>query len=420
MPGIEALYERLIDCFRREITAQCQGLRQAKSAWDAEAPGMLLVDDCFLDGPVDQARSWRLGGVRHTTLTCAISGIATAADCLAAVDELVLKSDQVSLTDLGRDQFPSWSADGLTIAYDAAREASQVALVSADGGVPRFLPTGKARIVVPKFSPDGRWILFQSDPMLPRCWIMSVDGGQPVAVTGDDSLGTWMADWSPDGTGVTITRGRQRGRGQLVVLPLHGGSACVLGDSVDFAYGYPAWSPDGEWVSFSSSLLGQPNVWIVPVHGGEAQPVTLGAGDHQASFWGRDSETIYYPSLQTGNLDVWSTTIGGDPPVRVTVEPAQDRPAVVSPDGRDLIFVSNRRAAATDTVGSFALWTVATDGGPPRCLSPLPRLMGQWSANIPDDASLLLAADHTTGEIWIYEPIDSEPRLLIRDNARCP
>ena len=100
LPSIDALYERLIECFRREITAQCEDLRQAQRAWDAEAPGLLRVDDCFLDGPVDQARSWRLGGVRHTTLTCAISGLATAADCLAAVDELVLKSDQVSLTNL--------------------------------------------------------------------------------------------------------------------------------------------------------------------------------------------------------------------------------------------------------------------------------------------------------------------------------
>ncbi len=368
-------------------------------------------------------------------------------------------------TDLGRDQFPSWSPDGLTIAYDAARDASQVALISADGGVPHFLPTGKSQIFVPKFSPDGRWILFQSDRMLPRCWIMSVDGGQPMAVTGDDSLETWMADWSPDGTGVTVTRGRQRGRGQLVLIPLQGGSTRILADSVDAVYGYPAWSPDGErvayvaaatldllaidtgtgridtlvasavdstwkgvpawspdgeWVSFSSNLLGQPNIWIVPVHGGDAQPVTLGAGDHYASVWGRDSERIFFPSLQAGNLDVWSTTIGGDPPVRVTVDAAQDRPVVVSPDGRDFIFVSNRRAAATDSVGLFALWTVAIDGGPPRYLSPLPRRTGQWSASIPDNASLLLAADHTTGEIWIYEPIDSDPRLLIGDSARCP
>jgi trans-4-hydroxy-L-proline dehydratase len=106
--SIDALYERLIEYFRVEITTQCEQLRQARRAWDLETPGELRVDDCFLDGPIDQARSWRLGGVRYATLTCAISGLATAADCLAAVDELVIRSARVSLSDLQqalRDDF---------------------------------------------------------------------------------------------------------------------------------------------------------------------------------------------------------------------------------------------------------------------------------------------------------------------------
>lgn len=99
-PSMDALYKHLIECFRREITDHCEQMRQARRSWASQGPGVLRVDDCFSVGPIEQARSWSVGGVQYPTLTCAISGIATAADCLAAVDELILRSGLVTLDEL--------------------------------------------------------------------------------------------------------------------------------------------------------------------------------------------------------------------------------------------------------------------------------------------------------------------------------
>ena len=98
--SIDLLYDRFADEFRREITERCEALRQQRHDWEEGGPGTLRVDDCFLDGPVERARSWHQGGVRYPTLTCAITSIATAADCFAAVDELVFRSRQVGLDEL--------------------------------------------------------------------------------------------------------------------------------------------------------------------------------------------------------------------------------------------------------------------------------------------------------------------------------
>ena len=102
IPSIDALYERFAENFRREIEEHCQQLRQAPERWEGEAPGLLRVDACFSDGPIQNARSWDKGGVRYPTLTCAITSIATATDCFAAVDELVLRSGEVDLETLKR------------------------------------------------------------------------------------------------------------------------------------------------------------------------------------------------------------------------------------------------------------------------------------------------------------------------------
>ena len=95
--SIDAAYDLFAAQFRREISEQCDKLRQDRSEWDGRAPGILRVDDCFLEGPIERARSWRFGGVRYPTLICAITSIATAADCFAALDELVFRSGRVPL-----------------------------------------------------------------------------------------------------------------------------------------------------------------------------------------------------------------------------------------------------------------------------------------------------------------------------------
>jgi formate C-acetyltransferase len=97
---VEELYERFTASIRGELEKSCDGSRERRAEWDERAPGILRVDACFLDGPIARARDWSLGGVEYTTMTCPISGIASAADCFAAVDELVFSSKKVSIKDL--------------------------------------------------------------------------------------------------------------------------------------------------------------------------------------------------------------------------------------------------------------------------------------------------------------------------------
>jgi formate C-acetyltransferase len=71
------------------------------------------VDDCFLDGPIARARSWTLGGTPYTNLVCALTSPATAADCFAALEELVFRSQRVpleTLQDALREDFAGYEA----------------------------------------------------------------------------------------------------------------------------------------------------------------------------------------------------------------------------------------------------------------------------------------------------------------------
>ena len=98
--SIDEVYERFVNAIRPEIEASFEGLRKRREEWDNIAPGHLRIDDCFFDGPVAHARSWTIGALKYSTLIAPIRFIATAADCFAAVDELVFSSKTIPMSEL--------------------------------------------------------------------------------------------------------------------------------------------------------------------------------------------------------------------------------------------------------------------------------------------------------------------------------
>lgn len=110
---------------------------------------------------------------------------------------------------------PQISPDGRTMAYvvatvDMAKNAtvSTIWLAPADGGAPRQLTAGPKHDRHPRFSPDGRRILFESD---------------------------------------------RSGETQLWVIDLAGGEARQL-TTVATEAKTPVWSPDGKWIAFVSAV----------------------------------------------------------------------------------------------------------------------------------------------------------------------
>lgn len=141
---------------------------------------------------------------------------------------------------------PSISPDGSTIVFARNKLGWDVFRMNADGSGVTDL-TAKGGNCRPDWSPDGKRIAYVSDVADGKgdVWTMDAFGGNKVRVTpGDDSY-DYNPAWSPDGRWIVFetTKGSKDNPWSLAVIPAKGGTPALLtppGANDRF----PDWAPD--------------------------------------------------------------------------------------------------------------------------------------------------------------------------------
>ena len=100
----------------------------------------------------------------------------------------------------------------------------------------------------------------------------------------------------------------------------------------------PTLSQDYIVFSFAGDL------WRVPRAGGDAVRLTNGAGTETDPVFSPDGSTIAFTGEYDGNVDVYVVPVSGGVPKRLTYHPSADRVLGWTPDGKRVLFVSNRNS----------------------------------------------------------------------------
>lgn len=168
-----------------------------------------------------------------------------------------------------------WSPDGKTLAYCAERNGEfDVYTIDADpssGAVEKRLTTEPGLDDGPEYSPDGRYIWFNSVRSgLMQLWRMGADGSDPRMMTDHPDRNAWFGHVSPDGNRVayiTYHKGDlepgqhlSNRNVELWMLPAEGGEPVRLirlfGGQGSFNVN--SWAPDSRHLAFVSySVRGQ-------------------------------------------------------------------------------------------------------------------------------------------------------------------
>lgn len=185
---------------------------------------------------------------------------------------------RITTTPLAQETWPSWSPDGLQIAYTSNElDAFQdVWVMDANGANPtRLTQNDEVFDAFPEWSPDGTRIAYTSDlQAIDDIWLMDPDGQNPVRITTGPRIDE-RPDWSPDGLQLVFSRG-----GKNVWRVDADGSDLVQltdGRSLESA---PAYSPNGRRIVFMrQSGDGRFGVWTMRADGTKPKRKTFGELD---------------------------------------------------------------------------------------------------------------------------------------------
>jgi serine/threonine-protein kinase len=196
----------------------------------------------------------------------------------------------------------------------------------------------------PALSPDGGLVAFAAGPLeRTRLYVRQVDGGKPVELTRADGGFARVPRWSPDGRRLLFLS--ERG---LEVMPALGGASKLVVPLERGAWSEGTWSPDGRSIAYT---LGD-SVFIRPLEGGAARGMARLPEAHSCA-WSPDGRRlacvsgnrIAVTNEDFGNLaasSVWLVPADGSGPVRVTDDHAFNVSPAWLPGGRTLLYISDR------------------------------------------------------------------------------
>ena len=116
----------------------------------------------------------------------------------------------------------------------------------------------------------------------------------------------------------------------------------------------PAWSPDGKSIAFAADTAGGYDLYVAPASGGTARKVTALDGDERWPSWTRDGRLVFSHRPTGGRWQVHAFAADGTgTPAKLTRDAASEWQAQVSPDGRRLVFISDRDLEPGDQADVF-------------------------------------------------------------------
>ena len=205
------------------------------------------------------------------------------------IDGLKLKEIKPLITSSRIDQSAQYSADGKTLTFQSARSgAFEVYRANADGSNQMQLTRSNGGLSgTPSFTPDGKWIVFDSRPK-GNADIMAVspEGGSPRFLT-TDSTNEVVPSVSHDGRWLYFASDRS-GAFNIWKQPLEGGPATQLTFQGGFA---PRESTDRHWIYYAKGV-NEGGIWRVPVSGGKEEFVVPNP-DGYWGFFALGSQGIY-------------------------------------------------------------------------------------------------------------------------------
>jgi Tol biopolymer transport system component len=213
------------------------------------------------------------------------------------------------------EYLPSVSPDGQWVVFGewpapaGVGSRLMIRAVGAESARP-LIPESDARSeTTPNWSPDGQAVIYQriDEEGCQLRWFAPFSGDHREVAKCHSGFVDWI-DFTPDGSGLLLSRSAESGEApRLRVLDLASGQWRDLdyprsaGDTdVQGVY-----SPDGRWLAFRRGAMPISDLYLMPAEGGPVRRLTELRSTIRGMDWLPDSRHLVYASSHGGQMALW-------------------------------------------------------------------------------------------------------------------
>lgn len=240
-------------------------------------------------------------------------------------------------------------------------------IANSDGSNEYLITKSSWSIHFPRIAPGGDKIAFVSTyEGRKNVYVMNHDGSNLKRLTEPGNAKyNGYASWSPDGTKLIYTR-EYSIVNDIYIMNSNGNDQKNLTNewgskqfSMNLFTEFP-WSPDGEKIVFASNRDRSLKLYVMDQDGGNLHQITNNPnGSDYGAVWAPNENQIAYVSTgdAMGNTNIFTLSLRSSrsKPHNLTNNPYRNTSPVWSPDGGQILFVSNRD-------GNDELYIMESDG----------------------------------------------------------
>ena len=237
----------------------------------------------------------------------------------------------------------------------------RLAIMDSDGANHRFITSGSATALTPRYSPDYSkiaYLSYQGDRM--RIYVYDVGSGRQTLVT-ESGNPTMAPRWSPDGRTILFSMANG-GNTDIYTVAATGGTPRRLTDTPGIDVG-GSYSPDGRRIVFESDRSGTQQCYVMDADGSNQRRISFFGGRCATPEWSPRGDQIAFTHI-VGNFRIAvMTPTGGN--LRHLTNSWQDEAPTWAPNGRIVQFFRTAQGSS----GESSIWQVDLTGRNERRLS---------------------------------------------------
>lgn len=182
----------------------------------------------------------------------------------------------------------------------ATKRKKRLAIMDQDGENHKFLTSGSALVLSPRFAPNMQKITYMTYVnSIPKVYILNIETGSQEMVGNFPGI-TFSPVFSPDGKKLLLSYAKD-GNTEIFEIDLATKRQTKLTNhpGIDTS---PSYSPDGEQIVFNSDRSGTQQLYVMNKDGSDVKRISFGAGRYATPNWSPRGDYIAFTKMAGGQF----------------------------------------------------------------------------------------------------------------------